>query len=80
MKQKTLTIKHEQEVVQVTGTADEISRLISWVKEHKRGKFSKNTIVCDLPNDFIACRQKSKFLKLNVLDSKVNVLEKKLLV
>lgn len=76
MKQKTLTIRHNQEVVQVDGTKEEISRLITWAKEHNRGKYLKNTIVCVLPNDFVACRQKAKFLKLSVIDSKQKCVRK----
>lgn len=68
MKEKTITIKHEQKEVQVTGTKEGISYLLKWVQEHKRGKYASKTIVCNLPNDFIACRQKAKYLNLNVSD------------
>lgn len=73
MKQKKITIKHDNNEVLVSGTKEEIDRLLKWIKEHKRGKFTSKTIICDLSNDFVVCRQKAKFLKLDVLDPNSNL-------
>lgn len=70
MKEKILTIKHEENWVRVTGSLEGINRLIKWSKETKHGKFTSHSIVCDSPKDFIGCKQKAKFLKLSILSPK----------
>ena len=68
MNEKILTIKYEKDFVRVTGNAEGISRLNKWIKEHKRGTFTADSIICKTSTDFLGCKQKAKFLKLSVIN------------